>query len=377
VHAAGNVTNADPHFVLGAGYTGMTAATGLARRTRNHDVTVRLVNPAARFTERLRLHQVASGQPLAELQIPDMLAGPGVDFVQGWVTAIDTGTRAVRVDDHRILHYDTLVYAMHRRRHGAGARQMRTPTRWTACRMRSCSRRRCVAPMREPSRSSVVGSPGWKRRPRSPSSTVQDARFRWSAADRSKVDNPKAYLAGIASNIALDRLRFARYQRETCVGPWLPEPILTRPDTSGDVDIAESVSMAMLMVLETLSPLERCSSSRRSSTIRTPRSPGPPTGPRQRCARPRAAPAGMCRPGGLGLLRTGKRCRPQPSGSFAAATGADINVLMELLAPDVTLWTDGGGKVRQAMRPIDGAAKVAASFTGALRRPTKGSGSQA
>jgi hypothetical protein len=87
--------------------------------------------------------------------------------------------------------------------------------------------------------------------------------------------------------------------------------------------------------------------------------------------------AGMCRPGGLGLLRTGKRCRPQPSGSFAAATGADINVLMELLAPDVTLWTDGGGKVRQAMRPIDGAAKVAASFTGALRRPTKGSGSQA
>jgi NADH dehydrogenase FAD-containing subunit len=112
VHAAGNVTNANPHFVLGAGYTGMTAAIGLARRTRNHDVTVRLVNPAARFTERLRLHQVASGQSLAELQIPDMLAGTGVDFVQGWVTAIDTGTRAVRVDDQRILHYDTLVYAM-------------------------------------------------------------------------------------------------------------------------------------------------------------------------------------------------------------------------------------------------------------------------
>jgi NADH:ubiquinone reductase (H+-translocating) len=100
-------------IVLGAGYTGMTAALGVARRTRRRDdVHIRLVNPHTRFTERLRLHQVASGQELADLQIPDMLEGTGVEFVQGWVTAIDADKHTVRVDDEQTLRYDRLVYAM-------------------------------------------------------------------------------------------------------------------------------------------------------------------------------------------------------------------------------------------------------------------------
>jgi NADH dehydrogenase FAD-containing subunit len=97
-------------LVLGAGYTGMTAALGIARRTRRQGVQVTLVNPVSRFTERLRLHQVASGQELADLQIPEMLDGTGIEFVRGWVTGIQA--RQVRLGDGRELPYDTLVYAL-------------------------------------------------------------------------------------------------------------------------------------------------------------------------------------------------------------------------------------------------------------------------
>ncbi|NUT51986.1 MAG: sigma-70 family RNA polymerase sigma factor, partial [Saccharothrix sp.] len=87
---------------------------------------------------------------------------------------------------------------------------------------------------------------------------VQDAWLKWSAADRSQVADPKAYLTRIVSNQALERLRSARHKRETYVGPWLPEPILTSEGDAADPAVdADSVSMAMLVVLETLSPLER------------------------------------------------------------------------------------------------------------------------
>jgi NADH dehydrogenase len=97
--------------IIGAGYAGMAAAANLAGRTRKRDdVAVTIVNPGERFTERLRMHQVGSGQEVADLRIPDLL--PGVELVQGWVTGVDVGTRTVRVDDSRDVHYDTLVYAL-------------------------------------------------------------------------------------------------------------------------------------------------------------------------------------------------------------------------------------------------------------------------
>ncbi|GHE81951.1 oxidoreductase [Amycolatopsis deserti] len=100
-------------LVLGAGYAGMAAAIQLAARVKGRaDVEVTLVNAHDRFTERLRLHLTATGQPVAELSIPDLLAGTGARFVRGWVTALDPDTRTVRVDDDRVLHYDTLVYGL-------------------------------------------------------------------------------------------------------------------------------------------------------------------------------------------------------------------------------------------------------------------------
>jgi NADH dehydrogenase FAD-containing subunit len=99
--------------IIGAGYTGMAATMSVAARVKGRDdVHVTLVNPQARFTERLRLHQVASGQNLADLEIPELLAGTGVEFVQGWVTAVDADAQTVRIDDEYTLRYDTLVYAL-------------------------------------------------------------------------------------------------------------------------------------------------------------------------------------------------------------------------------------------------------------------------
>lgn len=100
-------------LILGAGYAGMSAAIQLASRTRRReDVQVTVVNAQERFTERLRLHMTATGQQLTELSIRELLEGTGAQFVRGWVTAVDADARTVRIDDDRVLHYDTLVYGL-------------------------------------------------------------------------------------------------------------------------------------------------------------------------------------------------------------------------------------------------------------------------
>src|SRR5436190_2322388 len=86
---------------------------------------------------------------------------------------------------------------------------------------------------------------------------VQDTWLRWSGVQVEEVDDPEAYLVRVATRLAIDRLRSAQSRREVYVGPWLPEPILTGPDVAESVALADSVSTAMLLVLESLSPLER------------------------------------------------------------------------------------------------------------------------
>jgi RNA polymerase sigma-70 factor (TIGR02957 family) len=192
---------------------------------------------------------------------------------------------------------------------------------------------------------------------------VQEAWIKWSAADRSQVADPKAYLARIVSNLALEGLRSTRHQRETYVGPWLPEPILTTADNADGSTIADSVSMAMLVVLETLSPLERAvfvlkevfdfSYAEIAAAVERSEDAVRQAAHRARehvrARRPR-------------FTADRSRQREVTERFLAAATGGDINTLMDLLSPDVTLWTDGGGKVRQALRPVIGAVTVAAWF---------------
>jgi RNA polymerase sigma-70 factor (ECF subfamily) len=202
---------------------------------------------------------------------------------------------------------------------------------------------------------------------------VQDAWLKWSAADRTQVADPKAYLVRVVSNVAMDRLRSASRQRETYVGPWLPEPILTSPDTAEDVTAAESVSMALLVVLETLGPLERAVFVLREAfgfgyaeiADAVERSED---AVRQAAHRARSHVQAR-RP----RFHADRARQQEVTQRFvAAAAGGDINTLMQLLAPDVTLWTDGGGKVRQAMRPVTGAERVAAWFAGVATRPYEG-----
>ncbi|WIM98674.1 RNA polymerase sigma factor SigJ [Actinoplanes oblitus] len=195
---------------------------------------------------------------------------------------------------------------------------------------------------------------------------VQDSWLKWSAADRSKVADPKAYLVRIVSNTALDRLRSAGARRETYVGPWLPEPILT----SGE---APDVAPALLLVLENLTPLERAvfvlkeafAFSYEEIAEVVERSP---ESVRQTARRARE----HVRAHRPRFPADPDRQRAVTERFFAAASGGDINTLMELLAPDVTLWTDGGGKVRQAMRPVHGAERVAAWLAGVGTRPYEG-----
>jgi NADH dehydrogenase FAD-containing subunit len=102
-----------PHRIIiaGAGYAGMMAATGLARRARRRGTHITLVNPSTRLVERLRLHQIAAGQELPVHLIPDILAGTGIEFVQGRITAVDPIRQAVEIDGDW-QDYDTLVYAV-------------------------------------------------------------------------------------------------------------------------------------------------------------------------------------------------------------------------------------------------------------------------
>ncbi|MFJ8865536.1 RNA polymerase sigma-70 factor [Streptomyces sp. NPDC102473] len=202
---------------------------------------------------------------------------------------------------------------------------------------------------------------------------VQDAWIKWSAAGRSQVTDPKAYLVRIVSNLAMDRLRSTRHQREVYVGPWLPEPILTGGDASETALEAESVSMALLVVLETLSPLERAvfvlkeafGFSHAEIAEAVERSEAA-----VRQAAHRAREHVRARRPRFTADRTHRREATERF--FTAAAGGDMNSLMELLSPDVTLWTDGGGKVRQALRPVVGATTVASWFAAMGSVPYQG-----
>ncbi|GAA0507069.1 RNA polymerase sigma24 factor [Saccharopolyspora subtropica] len=202
---------------------------------------------------------------------------------------------------------------------------------------------------------------------------VQDTWVKWSAADRSQVADPRAYLVRIVSNVAMDRLRSAQARRETYVGPWLPEPILTSADTADDVTTAESVSLALLVVLETLSPLERAVFVLKEAFGFTYAEIADAVARSEDAVRQAARRAREHVHSRRPRFHVDRARQREVTEQFvAAAAGGDINTLMELLAPDVTLWTDGGGKVRQAMRPVIGAERVAAWFAGVATRPYQG-----
>lgn len=192
---------------------------------------------------------------------------------------------------------------------------------------------------------------------------VQEAWLRWDRADRSHVADPRAYLVKLTTRVAIDELRRARTDREIYVGSWLPEPLATGPDVAEDAATADSVSMAMLVVLETLSPLERSVFVLREAFGFSHAEIADALDRSEESVRQLAHRARRHVQARRPRFEPDPRLRRAATERFmAAAVGGDINALMELLAPDVTLWSDGGGKVRAPRRPIQGADKVARFF---------------
>ncbi|MCB5178575.1 RNA polymerase sigma-70 factor [Streptomyces antimicrobicus] len=199
---------------------------------------------------------------------------------------------------------------------------------------------------------------------------LQDAWLSWDKADRAAVANPRAYLVRTVTNLSLNRLTSARATREAYVGPWLPEPLLTAPDVAEGAEVADSVSTALLVVLETLSPLERAVFVLREvfgyayAEIAGVLDRGEAT-VRQTAHRARAHVQAR-RP----RFDTDAGRRHEVTERFlAACAGGDLAAVMELLAPDVIAWSDGGGKVRAARRPLYGTDHVARWLMGVLAKP--------
>ncbi|MCC3314410.1 RNA polymerase sigma-70 factor [Nocardia africana] len=199
---------------------------------------------------------------------------------------------------------------------------------------------------------------------------LQDAWLKWHEVDRERVRHPKAYLVRTVTNLSLNRLTSARAVRETYVGPWLPEPLLSEPDATERVEIVDTVSTAMLVVLETLGPVERAVFVLRDVFGFSPAEIAgfldrPEPAIRQISHRARNHVQAR-RP----RYDTDPVARQEITERFlAAANGGDVNALMQLLAPDVTLWNDGGGKVTAARRPLHGPDHVARWLLGVLAKP--------
>jgi RNA polymerase sigma-70 factor (ECF subfamily) len=180
---------------------------------------------------------------------------------------------------------------------------------------------------------------------------VQETWLRWADVDRSEVRYPRAYLVRIVTRQALNRLRTLARRREEYVGEWLPEPLLTSPDVAEDVEFAESVSIAMLTVLETLAPAERAVFVLRevfdlpygdiaAAVDKTP------AAVRQIAHRAREHVAAR-RP----RIQVDRAEQQQVVDRFLAAlrTG-DLQVMLDVLAPGVVLIADGGGEVAAVRR---------------------------
>jgi RNA polymerase sigma-70 factor (TIGR02957 family) len=192
---------------------------------------------------------------------------------------------------------------------------------------------------------------------------VQEAWLRWSRVDTATVADPTAFLIRTVSRLAIDRLRRIKARRETYVGPWLPEPLLTGPDPAEDAATAESVSMAMLVVLETLSPLERSVFVLHEAFA----FPYPeiaeilgrsPDSVRQLAHRAREHVQARRPRYEADVVKR----RDATEGFLRACADGDLAGLLALLAPDATLWADGGGKAKAPLRPIHGRDKIARFF---------------
>jgi RNA polymerase sigma-70 factor (ECF subfamily) len=200
---------------------------------------------------------------------------------------------------------------------------------------------------------------------------LQETWLRWAGVELATVRDQRAYLVRITTRQALSRLRTLGRRKESYVGPWLPEPLLTTPDVAEDVELADSVSMAMLLVLETLAPAERA-----VFVLREVFDLGydeiaeavdkSQAAVRQIAHRARAHVTARRPRGGVSAAET----RDAVDAFRRAAETGDLQSLLDILAPDVVYLGDGGGVKQAVPRPIVGADKVGRLLSAGLGRVT-------
>ena len=199
---------------------------------------------------------------------------------------------------------------------------------------------------------------------------LQESWLRWAAVDRAEVRDARAYLVRIVTRQALNHLRTVARRREDYVGEWLPEPLLTSPDVAEDVELADSLSIAMLTVLETLGPTERAVFVLREvfdvpydeiadAVGKTPAA--------VRQIAHRAKSHVSARRPRVRVVRS--EHEEVVERLVAALNTGDLQALMDILAPDVVSVADSGGKVRgAARRPIVGGERLARYLVGGLTK---------
>jgi RNA polymerase sigma-70 factor (TIGR02957 family) len=197
---------------------------------------------------------------------------------------------------------------------------------------------------------------------------LQESWLRWADVDHSQVRDPRAYLIRVVTRQALNLVRTMSRRREQYVGEWLPEPLLTSPDVAEDVELADSVSIAMLTVLETLGPTERAVFVLRE-VFEMPygeiaEAIGKSPGTVRQIARRAREHVAARRP----RVRVGRPEQQAVVERFLAAlrTG-QLQELMEVMAPDVVLIADGGGIAAAVLAPIHGAEPVATLLARAIQ----------
>ncbi|MCX4765769.1 RNA polymerase sigma-70 factor [Streptomyces sp. NBC_01275] len=193
---------------------------------------------------------------------------------------------------------------------------------------------------------------------------LQESWLRWADVDRSQVREPRAYLVRTVTRQALNRLRTLSRSREEYVGEWLPEPLLTSPDVAEDVELAESVSIAMLTVLETLGPTERAVFVLREVFEMPYGEIGEAIGKSAATVRQVARRAREHVSARQPRMRVSRAEQRTVVDRFLLAlrTG-QLQDLLEVMAPDVVLIADGGGVVAAVLAPIHGAEPVARLLT--------------
>lgn len=199
---------------------------------------------------------------------------------------------------------------------------------------------------------------------------VQDTYVRWSGADRAAIVALPVWLARVATNLCLNRLASARVNREVYIGPWLPEPVLTWDGTLGPMDSVaqrDSVSLALLVLLERLTPAERAVFVLREAFGYGHRDIAAILGLSEANCRQLYRRARQRLPATSRFAPDRGQWRDLVDRFLAAARDGDLPGLERLLAADVTAWADGGGKVVAARRPVRGRARVARYLAGITR----------